>query len=320
VSHGHAHTHGLDGIAGVRTPGSPGSGSPGDSALDRRRLLLTLGITLFVLVIELVGGIVSGSMALLSDAGHVVTDASAEVLALLALAFATRPADERRTFGYYRLEILSALVNGLVLFGIAGVIAWEACRRLRSPMEIHTRVMMLTAALGLCANAAGAMLLRRSVSLNVKGAYLHMLSDVASSAAVIVGAVIITLVPSARFIDPVISMVIAVIIVIGAVQLMRDAVDVLLEAVPQHLNLEKVSTDIARVDGVRNVHDLHIWCITSGMYALSAHLVVDGNATAPAQADALLQSVKEMLLREHHIAHSTLQIESEIYEHLEHVH
>ena len=286
---------------------------------DRRRLGITLGITAAILVAEVIGGLLSGSLALLSDAGHMLTDLSAQALSLLALLFAARPANARRTFGYYRLEILAALLNGLILAVLAAYILWEAWKRLSAPPQVHTDIMIVVAAIGLVANLVSAWLLSRAESLNVRAAYSHIISDALSSVAVVAGGAVMAIVGGLWILDPILGFVIGSLVVFSAYRLVREAIDVLLEAVPADIDLEKVREEMRRIAGVEDVHDLHIWTITSGLHALSAHLVVRRETLGPG-CDDLLTRVKEMLLREHRIAHSTLQIESTEYTHVSHVH
>jgi cobalt-zinc-cadmium efflux system protein len=284
---------------------------------ERKKLALTLGVTAVILLAEAVGGWLSGSLALLSDAGHMFSDLVSQGLALAALVIATRPADARRTYGWYRLEILAALLNGLTLLLLAAGILWSGIHRLRAPVEIHTGTMLIIAAIGLVANLIGAWLLHDAESLNVKGAYLHIVFDTLSSVAVLIGGTIMWLAHGLYWLDPVLSMLISVIIVWSAVSLIREAVDVLLETVPRSIDLDGVATKMKGIEGVNEVHDLHIWTITSGMYALSAHIVVRGEH--PESNDALMNKVKAMLLADFSIAHTTLQLESEGHEHVGHV-
>ena len=284
---------------------------------ERKKLALTIAVTLGILVAEVVGGLYSHSLALLSDAGHMLSDVVAQALSLVALVLAARPADERRTYGWYRIEILAALLNGLTLIALAGGILWSGALRLRAPVEIHTTMMMIIAGIGLAANLVGAWLLHDAESLNAKGAYLHILGDTLSSVAVLIGGAAMALVHGAYWLDPILSMLIALFIVYSAYRLVREAVDVLLETVPKHVDLAGVAQAIDRIDGIKDVHDLHIWTITSGMYALSAHIVLVAGHTK--DNDVLLNRVKEVLLREFKIAHTTLQLESEEYEHVGHV-
>lgn len=280
---------------------------------DRRRLAWSLAASVVVLVAEVAGGLISHSVALLSDALHVLTDASAQLLALVALAIAARPVTARRTFGYHRVEVVAALVNGLLLIALAAGVVWAAWRRFGQPPEIKTTVMLATAGVGLVANIGAAIALSHGESLNVRAAYLHVLSDTLSSVAVVIGGLLLLWRPDLRLVDPILAIGIAFLILVSAVRLLREALDVLLEAVPAGLDLEKLRADVRGLAGVEDVHDLHIWTITSGFHALSAHLVV-APARACAENDALLAEAKRLLRDRYQIAHSTLQIESTEYE------
>jgi cobalt-zinc-cadmium efflux system protein len=248
-----------------------------------------------------------------------LTDLSAQILSLLALVFAARPATARRTFGYYRLEILAALANGTALLVLAGYIIWTATKRLvGTPAEIQTDVMLVVGVIGLVANLIAAFVLHGARSLNVRGAYLHIVTDALSSLAVVIGGVVMHL-RGAYAIDAVLGFLIATMVLVSAYRLVREASDVLLEAVPKHIDPEQVRRDVRELSGIEDVHDLHIWTITSGMFALSAHIVVKKDTLITAN-DELLRSVKELLHRRHRISHSTLQIESTEYEHVAHIH
>jgi cobalt-zinc-cadmium efflux system protein len=284
---------------------------------ERKKLALTLVVTAVILLAEAIGGWLSHSLALLSDAGHMFSDLVSQGLALAALAIATRPADARRTYGWYRLEILAALLNGLILLLLTAGILWSGVHRLRAPVEIHTTPMLIIAGVGLLANLIGAWLLHDAESLNAKGAYLHILFDTLSSVAVLIGGAIMWLAHGLYWLDPALSMLISVVIVWSAILLVREAVDVLLETVPRSIDLDGVAKKMKGIEGVNEVHDLHIWTITSGMYALSAHIVVRGEH--PESNDALMNKVKAMLLADFSIAHTTLQLESEGHEHVGHV-
>jgi cobalt-zinc-cadmium efflux system protein len=305
---GHGHDHGGGTFARSRLT-------------ERRRLLITLLVTATILVAELVGGVMSGSLALLSDAGHMATDAGALLLSLVACTLAARPADSRRTYGFHRLEVLSALVNGALLFLVAGYLLHEAWLRLRTPVPIRTGLMLAVAVVGLLGNLVGVWLLHGLKSLNVRGAYLHILTDTLSSVAVIAGAAVMAVAQGAWIIDPILGGLIGLAVLWGAYRLVHDAVHVLLEGTPKHINLDQLAADLARLEGITTVHDLHVWTIASGMHALSAHVVV---AAATLQAaggnDAVLRRVKEFLLQRHDIAHTTVQIESESYVHVGEVH
>jgi cobalt-zinc-cadmium efflux system protein len=280
---------------------------------EKRRLLLTIGLTGLVLVGEVVGGLVSRSLSLLSDAGHMFSDTVAQILSLLALIAASRPSDDRRTYGWYRVEILAALANGLVLIFLAAAILWSAVGRLRAPVEIKTGVMLTVAGVGLVANLIGVALLHGARSLNARGAYLHILLDTLSSVAVLLGGLIIHLRPSLGRIDPLLSILLGLFILYAAYRLVRDAVDVLLEAVPRGLDLAELTHALDQTAGIAAVHDLHVWTISSGLTALSAHIVLCESHRG--QGDALLYDVKQMLASRFQITHTTLQIENEGFDH-----
>ena len=282
---------------------------------------MVMVLTGTILVAEAVGGIVSGSLSLLSDAGHMLTDLSAQIISLLALVFATRPPDERRSYGFHRLEILAALLNGLVLLVLAGYLVYSAIRRGVGGAAVDTHVMLPVAIVGLVANLIGVFLLRGARSLNVRSAYLHVLSDALASLAVIIGGVIMWLTNGMYVLDAVLACLIALLILVSSYRLLRDAIDVLLEAVPKGLDPSRVRADIHGVPGVREVHDLHIWTITSGVISLSAHIVVDAPEGAPCSMhDALIQNVQRLLEKKHKILHSTLQVESAGHEHVSDIH
>ena len=305
-SHAHAHPHGK-GHNHFPDAGEAARMSPEQRARERRSLLFTLGITSTIMVLEAVGGFITGSLALKADAGHMLTDSSALLLAVLAFSFAARPADVRRTYGFYRLEILAALANGVLLLFLAGWIVWEAVHASPIPgtwKPAHGGI----AAIGLLANGVGLVLLhRKGSSLNLRGAYLHVLGDTLSSVGVIVAAIII-LFTGWTMIDPILSIGIAGVIVWSAFSLVRDAVDVLLEAVPAHLNLAEVLHAMEETPGVATIHDLHIWTISSGMHALSAHVVVDSCDIG--RNDEILQSLRVLLADRFHLDHTTIQIET----------
>ncbi len=284
---------------------------------DRTRLFFALVLTGTIAVAEAVGGYLTNSLALMADAGHMLTDVSALGLSLLALWFSGKPADVKKTYGYYRMEILSALLNGVLLVGITVVILVEAWERFRSPAEVRLGPMAIVALIGLMANLGALAFLHRSHSMNVRGAFLHVLGDALSSVGVLVGAGVMWL-TGWYVVDPLISVLISMVIVVGALKLVRDAVDVLLEAVPAHVDMSVVKDLLLKVQGVSDVHDLHVWTIASGMYALSAHLVVADPMVC--NNDEILSAVKHELFDRFGIDHTTIQIESETYAHLGEVH
>jgi cobalt-zinc-cadmium efflux system protein len=315
--HGHAHGRGrpnptrehVHGVAGLHAPEYT---TPG----DQRRMLVTLIITAALMVTEFLGGILSGSLALKSDAAHLLTDVAALALSLFALLIAARPADVRRTYGYYRLEILAALTNGLVLIALSGYVLWAAYERFRTPVPVRADLVMAFALVGLIAMGVGMWLLHGSHSLNVRGAYLHVAGDALTSIAVLAGGALMHFRPGLTFVDPLLSTLIGLAVIASAFRLIKEAVDVLLEAVPRDIDLSDVVHSFEALEGVTAVHDLHIWTITSGMHALSAHVVVA--ELAPGAHDALLTRIKQMLLDRYKIAHSTVQLESCSYEHVGH--
>jgi cobalt-zinc-cadmium efflux system protein len=312
--HGHGHDHDHDHGLSARP-----HGGRRDAAGEQRRLMLALGVTATILFAEIAGGIYSGSLALLSDAGHMLTDASAIFIALLASRVSLRRADPRRTFGYYRYEILAALLNGALLMALAGYIGFEAWHRVLSPPAVKTGPMIVVALAGLVANGVGVFLLRgRGHSLNLRAAYLHLLSDTLSSVAVVAGGVTMWLVRGAYLVDPILSVLIAVLILVSGFRLLREAVDVLLEAVPPGLDCAEIASAMIAVPGVARVHDLHVWCITSGMYSLSVHLVLEPDA--PAAHNDLLGQLRELLCARFQIDHTTIQVENEGYNHLGRAH
>ncbi|QDE68465.1 MULTISPECIES: cation diffusion facilitator family transporter [Myxococcus] len=306
--HGHGHGHGH---------GPRKGGLAEERKKDKRRLIFALVLTATIALAEAVGGWLTNSLALMSDAGHMLTDVSALALSLVALWFAGKPADVKKTYGYYRMEILSALLNGVLLMGITGFILYEAWERVRTPAPVDIGPMAIVASVGLLANLGALGFLHRSHSMNVRGAFLHVLGDTLSSVGVLVGAGIMAY-TGWYVVDPIISVVISIVIVIGAVRLVRDAVDVLMEAVPAHVDLAQIKELMLRAQGVTAVHDLHVWTISSGVYALSAHLVVQDPMVC--NNDEILSAVKHDLYDRFGIDHTTIQIESETYAHLGEVH
>jgi cobalt-zinc-cadmium efflux system protein len=276
------------------------------AAAHRGRLTAVFAVTLVLLVVELVGAALSGSLALVADAGHVLTDGAGVGLALLAIRFAARPATPQRTFGYYRLEILAAVVNAVLLFGVAGFVLVEAWRRLSEPPPVASGLMLAVAAVGLAANAVSMWLLRdgQRTSLNMRGAYLEVLGDLLGSVAVLAAAVVIAL-TGFRAADPIASAVIAVAILPRTWRLLREAVDVLLEAAPKGVDLAEVRRHLVETPGVTDVHDLHAWTITSGLPVLSVHVVLERDA----DAGEVLDGLGACLAGHFDIEHSTFQLE-----------
>jgi cobalt-zinc-cadmium efflux system protein len=284
-----------------------------------RRLSLSLGLTAAVMLAEAVGGWLSGSLALLSDAAHMLTDAGALGLALVAAFLSARPADDKRTFGYRRAEVLVAQMNVGALVVLAAWILWEAVERLRTPHPgLDLGVMAGIAGVGLAANLLILWFLHEEHTLNARSAFLHVLSDTVSSVAILAGAGVMAVRPDLRWIDPALSIAIAALILWGVTRLVLEITDILMEAVPRHLDVGAVNRQMESAEGVIAVHDLHIWCISSGMYALSAHLVVSADGLG--RNDEILTEVKAGLKRTFGIDHTTLQIESASYAHVDDVH
>jgi cobalt-zinc-cadmium efflux system protein len=277
-------------------------------AAEQRALVSALGLTGLLCGVELVGGWWTNSLALVSDAVHMLTDMGALALALFALWIAGREASDSKTFGWYRAEILAALVNGVVLLAVAAGILIEAYRRLIEPPEIKSAAMLAIAGVGLLVNLASVWLLHQGAreSLNVSAAYLEVLSDAVTSVGVIVAALLVLL-TGAPVIDPLVSAAIAVFIVPRTWRLLRQAVNVLLEGVPPHLDMAEIQAAIEREPGVRRVHDLHVWTLTSGREAMSAHVVVDDYGSG----ERILECLHALLHTRFGIDHTTIQLETE---------
>ncbi|MCL4371646.1 MAG: cation diffusion facilitator family transporter [Chloroflexi bacterium] len=283
----------------VHEPGAPEAG---------QKLRLAFFLTVGVLAAELAGGVLSNSLALLSDAGHVFTDVLALGLAWFAAVQATRPATPRRTFGYHRTGILVALANALTLLAISLVITFEAIRRLQSPEPVNSILMVAIAALGLVANLYVALSLHQEPgeNLNVRSALLHVIGDVLASAAVIVGAVIITF-TGFYFVDPLLSVLIALIIVGGAWSIVLETINILMEGTPAGVNLNKLIQDIKDTPGVLDAHDLHVWSLAAGIHAMSGHVVIEDQALS--ESSQILENLSHMLAQKYGIDHATIQFE-----------
>jgi cobalt-zinc-cadmium efflux system protein len=277
---------------------------------NQRRLLVALSITGLMTIVELAGGLISNSLALIGDAGHMFTDTLALGLSFYALNLAKRPANQTKTYGYYRAEILAALTNGVILVLVSGYIFYEAYHRFVEPPEVRGGLMLIVAAIGLVANVVGISVLRsgRSRNLNVKGAFLHMWSDTLSSVGVIAAGAIILL-TGRTIADPIISIIIGILILRGAGGLVWESVNILLEAVPKHLDVSQINNAIREIKGVRDVHDVHIWAITSGIYAMSCHLLIQDQMVS--NCTQIVEDVNQMLNRKFGISHSTVQLECE---------
>lgn len=290
--HGHGHVHGAQAEGG------------------KRGLLIALSITVVMMVAEVIGGLLSNSLALLSDAGHMLTDSLALALSFFAMTFAVMPATEKKTFGFYRLEILAALVNGTVLLIVSLFIIYHAYQRILAPQPVEGGLMFVVAALGLVVNLVGGFFLlkHRKTNLNIRGAFLHIVGDALSSVGVIIGGIVI-IYTGWYLIDPLLSILIAIAIIISAGALVMESVHVLLESAPSHINIALVAAEIAKVAGVREAYHIHLWTITSGVYALSAHVLIDDQLVSSSRD--VLDEIRSLLSSRFKVLHSTIQLECE---------
>ncbi len=287
-----------------------GHGHAAGRASDRRRLRWVLLVTVVVLGVEIVGAVVTGSLALLADAGHMATDAGAVVLALGASYMASLKGGPRSTFGYHRTEVLAALLNALVLVGVCGYLAWAGISRLADPHEVDAAPMVAFAAVGLVANGTSLLILNRAdaESLNMRGALNEVAADLLGSLlAVLAGVAILT--TGFQRADPLASLLIAVLIVPRAYLLLRDSAAVLLEIAPPGLELDAVAHHLGHVAGVVDIHDLHAWTITSGMPSLSAHITVTDEALAARGVGAILDELCSCVAAHFDVRHATFQVE-----------
>jgi len=274
---------------------------------SQRALFLAFAITVAFLVAEVVGGVLTNSLALLADAGHMLSDAAALGLGMFAIWMALRPATATRTYGFHRVEVLAALANGALLVAVAAFIFWQASQRLQEPPEVRSLPMLLVAIAGLGANVAGGSLLFRhsKESLNVRAAFLHLLADALGSAGA-VAAGIVMLTTGWFLADPIVSVFIGVLVLISAWQLLRESLWVLLEAVPPHMDAGQIEAALKEAGGVEGVHDLHIWTVTSGFVALTCHTELNANCDIQKVIGALCQ----MLHERYGIQHVTIQPET----------
>jgi len=288
---GHGHTHEISAAGRNKKP-----------------LMIVLCLTFFYLIVEVIGGFWTGSLALLADAGHMLTDVAGVGLALLAIRFAEKPASPERTYGYYRVEILAAMTNAIILIFISIYILYEAYERFKNPPEVQSAAMIGVASIGLVVNIVGMVILRSGSkeSLNMKGAYYEVLSDTLTSVGVIIAGIIM-LTTGWYYADPLISAGIGLFILPRTWALLKDAVAVLLEGTPSDVNIANVRDKLSKIEGVAEIHDLHVWSLTSGVNALSVHAVLaDG-----AEHDDVLQRVHNSCTSEFKIAHVTAQTERE---------
>ena len=298
---GHTHDHGVrDGARGTA------------GAVHRSRLRFALCVTVGVLLAEVAGSFVTGSLALLADAGHMATDALGLAMALTAVHFAARPASGRRTFGYARAEILAAMANAVLLFGVGLYILVEAVGRFLEPVPVQGGPTIVFGLVGLVANGVSLAVLTggQRESLNVRGAFLEVLADALGSAAVVISAVVIVTTGWTAA-DPIASIAIGLMVVPRTWSLLREAVDVLLEAAPRSVDLDQVRAHLLALPGVTGLHDLHVWTVTSGLPVLSAHVVVAGDALQTKGHEGMLHALQECLGAHFDVEHCTFQLEPE---------
>ena len=295
MGHGHDHSHGGHDHHGHSHASAP-----------KRALLIVLVLTGGFMIAEVIGGLLTGSLALLADAGHMLSDTASLAVALFAAWLAGRPASPSRSFGLRRAEILAALFNGLTLVAISVWIFVEAYQRLSEPPEVLGGIMLAVAVLGLLVNVMGAVILSRSSgeSLNVEGALRHVIADVLGSIGAIIAAVVIIL-TGWRYADPLVSALIGLLVLASSWSILRDSVTILLEATPRGIDAEEVGRKMVAVEGVREVHDLHIWTITSGFPALAAHVLVDRDANCHDKR----REIEDILQHDYDIEHTTLQVD-----------
>jgi cobalt-zinc-cadmium efflux system protein len=278
------------------------------NSFNKKRLQIALVIILVVLVVEFIGGLVSNSLSLMGDAAHMLVDTLALGLSLFAINIAARPATAEKTYGFYRVEIIVALINGIILILVALFIFYQAYTRFLNPPEIKAPVMLVVAVIGLIANICAMILLRDTTktNLNLKAAFWHILGDAISSLGVIAAAVIIFL-TGFKFVDALIAVLIGGIIIWGASGLIKESIDVLLESVPKHIKSEDVVREIENIKGVLGIHEMHIWTITTGVNSLSAHIVIEDRMVS--DCHDIVRMINDILREKFNIIHTTLQLE-----------
>lgn len=284
--------------------------SPVFGTIERRKLLWAILLTGSVMVIEVIGGVISNSLALLSDAGHMLTHLLALSISFLAVIFASQPATRKKTFGFYRIEILAALLNGLLLLVVTVWIFYHAYQRFYQPEPVASREMMVVALIGLVTNLVTAVLLSRSTkkSINFRSAFLHIMGDTLSSGGVVLAAVVIYF-TEWWFLDPLVSVAISLLILYWSFRLIMDSIDILLEATPKEIDPDRVAEAVQVIEEVRDVHDVHVWTLTSGMYALSAHVAVRDMPLK--DTTHLLRKINFLLCQRFKIGHAAIQLEVE---------
>ncbi|MGG7470492.1 cation diffusion facilitator family transporter [Chryseobacterium arthrosphaerae] len=285
--------------------------TPSAAGRHKKNLLIVLCLSGTYLIAEVIGGIVTNSLALLADAAHMLTDVVGLLLAFIAIKIGEKKADPSRTYGYYRTEILAAVINAVVLLGISVYVLFEAYQRFQNPPEVQSKSMLIVAGIGLIVNIAGMMILRKDSegSLNMKGAYFEVLSDMLTSVGVMIAGVIM-LTTGWYYADPLISAAIGLLIFPRTWRLLKEAVNVLLEGTPKDVDIHGLRKSLEEVPGVKNIHDLHVWSLTSGVNAMSAHVVKETGISQ----NQLLKALTEKTVNTFKISHTTFQIEDEGYE------
>lgn len=280
------------------------------AAKCERAIVLAFSITVFITLAEFIGGVLSNSLALLSDAGHMFTDTLALAITLFALKLSQKPATPTKTYGYLRMEILASMTNGATLIFISLYIFYEAYHRFLNPPVVNTSLMLVIAIIGLFANLLGIYLMREASreNLNIRSAFLHIAGDALSSIGVIFAGGVI-LYTGWLIIDPAVSVLIGILILISALRLVSESTNILLEGVPKHIDINLLVEEVKRSPGVRDFHDVHIWTITSGVYALSGHVLIEDQMIS--RSTEILNAITELLRGKFRIAHTTLQLECE---------
>jgi len=270
------------------------------------KLRLALLINISLLLIALLGYLVSNSLALLGDAGHVLTDIFAIATSLTAINLAARSPHVEATFGHHRAEVLAALFNAVILLFVSGYIFYESYHRFISPQEVESVEMLIVAVIGLCGNLYATRLLHGHKDINIRGVYLHLLADTLSSGAVVVGAVIIYFTGN-YIVDPILSVLIALLIISGSVKLLRESIGVIMQWTPEHLDVNEIIETLKRVEGVRGVHDVHLWTLCSSIHSFSAHIVIDDMSMI--ESERIKSRIRKLMHEEFNIYHSTLELE-----------
>ncbi|SUX48252.1 cation diffusion facilitator family transporter [Chryseobacterium indoltheticum] len=284
------------------------------SSRHKKNLLIVLALSGTYLIAEVIGGIATKSLALLADAAHMLTDVVGLLLAFIAIKIGERKASPKKTFGYYRTEILAAVINAVVLLGISIFVLYEAFQRFKNPPEVQSGSMMIVAGIGLVVNIIGILIIRKdsNASLNMKGAYFEVLSDMLTSVGVMIAGVIM-LTTQWYYADPIISAAIGLLIIPRTLKLLMEAVNVLLEGTPKDVDISKLRASLEELPGIKEIHDLHVWSLTSGVNAMSAHVIADDNKNR----NELLQILIDKATTDFKITHTTFQIEYEGYDETE---